>query len=184
MSAEASPQDPIISLVVAMGENRAIGLGGDLPWRLRSDMKFFRTVTMGKPVLMGRRTFLSLPRVLDGRLNIVLTRDEGFEAPAPVVVAPNLDKGLDAAREWCTQTGAPEIMIIGGEGVFAEALPQAGRIYLTEVHASPRADTWFPDFDSAAWHEVYRGAQKAGARDDHDFSIVVLERGAASSSSP
>jgi dihydrofolate reductase len=175
VSEEASPRDPTIGLVVAMGENRAIGRGGDLPWHLRSDMKFFRKVTMGKPVIMGRRTFKSLPRVLDGRLNIVLTRDDGFVAPS-AIMAHSLEEGLEAARASCARTGADEIMVIGGEDVFREVLPRAGRIYLTEVHASPDADTWFPELDESQWREVSREAHEAGPHDDHAFSFVVLER--------
>lgn len=174
MSDDAS-RHSTIALVVAMGENRAIGRGGDLPWHLRSDMKFFRKVTMGKPVIMGRRTFKSLPRVLDGRLNIVLTRDDGFVAPS-AVMAHSLEEGLEAARASCVRTGADEIMIIGGEDVFREVLPQADRIYLTEVQASPDADTWFPKLDQSQWREVFREAHEAGPQDDHAFSFVVLER--------
>ena len=144
-----------------MGENGAIGRGGDLPWHLRSDMRYFREITMGKPVIMGRRTFKSLPRVLDGRLNIVLTRDRGFVAP-DAVMAHSLEEGLDAARASAKRTGADEIMIIGGEDVFREVLPQADRIYLTEVHAAPDADTWFPDLDASEWREVSREAHAAG----------------------
>ncbi|HML92525.1 dihydrofolate reductase [Methyloceanibacter sp.] len=176
MTGDLEPAAPAVALVVAMGENRAIGLDGGLPWHLRSDMKFFRKVTMGKPVIMGRLTFESLPRVLDGRLNIVMTRN-GQVAPAPgIVVAPNLAGALETAREWAKEQGADEIAIIGGEAVFAEALPKADRIYLTEVHASPEADTWFPALDPSAWVEVCREAHTAGPHDDHDFSIVVLER--------
>jgi len=178
---EATPQAPVIALVVAMGENRAIGRGGDLPWHLRSDMKFFRRVTMGKPVIMGRRTFKSLPRVLDGRLNIVLTRDSGFVAP-DAVMAGSLEEGLRAARDSCARTGAEEIMIIGGEDVFREVLPQVGRIYLTEVHASPEADTWFPELEAGQWREMFRERHEAGPKDDHAFSFVVLERVSAPSS--
>ena len=173
--------EPIIALVVAMGENRAIGHGGDLPWHLRSDMRFFRKVTMGKPILMGRRTFKSLPRVLDGRLNIVLTRDRGFVAP-DAVMAYSLEEGLKAARASAARTGAREIMIIGGEDVFREVLPQTGRIYLTEVHASPDADTWFPQLPTNEWREVSREWHEAGPKDDHAFSFVVLERTATPSS--
>jgi len=171
---------PVIALVVAMGENRAIGRGGDLPWHLRSDMKFFRAVTMGKPVIMGRRTFKSLPRVLDGRLNIVLTRDNGFVAP-DAVMAHSLEEGLQAARDSAGRTGADEIMIIGGEDVFREVLPQVGRIYLSEVHAMPEADTWFPALDENEWREVSRERHEAGPKDDHAFSFVVLDRVAKSS---
>ena len=135
--------EPIIALVVAMGDNGAIGKGGGLPWRLSSDMRYFRKVTMGKPILMGRRTYDSLPRVLDGRLNIVLTRDTAFPAPG-AVVAHDLEQALDVARREAKRTGAGEIMVIGGAEVFRAILPQADRIYLTEVKASPDADTWFP----------------------------------------
>lgn len=168
-------RSPAIALVVAMGENRAIGIGGGLPWRLRSDMKFFRSVTMGKPVVMGRLTFESLPRVLDGRLNIVMSRNGNVAGPG-VVVVPDLAAALDEARLWAAKEGADEIAVIGGEAVFAEVLPQADRIYLTEVHASPEADTWFPELDPGEWREVAREAYQAGPQDDHDFSIVILER--------
>ena len=170
-----APAEPIIAVVVAMGENRAIGRGGRLPWHLRSDMRYFREITMGRPVLMGRRTFRSLPRVLDGRLNIVLTRDRGFVAP-DAVMAHSLEEGLAAARASAKRTGAEEMMIIGGEDVFLEVLPQAGRIYLTEVHASPDADTWFPALDMSTWREVSREAHAAGPKDDHPYSFIVLER--------
>jgi dihydrofolate reductase len=168
-------KQPIIALVVAMGRNRAIGKGGGLPWRLSSDMRYFRKVTMGKPIVMGRRTFSSLPRVLDGRLNIVLTRNPSFEAPG-VVVADNLEQALDVARREARRTGVDEIMVIGGEEIFREVLPQAGRIYLTEVKAAPDADTWFPEHDASEWREVSREDHAPGPKDDHAFSFVVLER--------
>jgi len=175
VSEEARPQGPVIALVVAMGENRAIGHGGDLPWRLHSDMRYFRKITMGKPVIMGRRTFKSLPRVLDGRLNIVLTRKPAFE-PSGAIMAYNLEEALDVARKAAAKAGVDEIMVMGGEDVFRAVLPQAGRIYLTEVHAAPHADTWFPDLDMRQWREVSREPHEAGPKDDHAFSFVVLER--------
>jgi dihydrofolate reductase len=167
--------DPIVALVVAMGENRAIGRGGDLPWHLRSDMRYFRKVTMGKPIIMGRLTFASLGRALDGRLNVVLTRNAAFEAPG-AVMAYNLEEALDVARKAAAKAGVGEIMVIGGEDVFRAVLPLASRIYLTEVHASPHADTWFPALDRREWRETSREAHKAGPNDDHDFSFVVLDR--------
>lgn len=178
MSPDKRGEKPVIALVVAIAENGAIGRGGELPWRLSSDMRYFRKVTMGKPVIMGRRTFKSLPRVLDGRLNVVLTRDPGFVA-ADAIMAHSLKEGLSAARASAERTGADEIMVIGGEDVFREVLPQAHRIYLTEVHASPEADTWFPDFDKREWREVSREKHEAGPRDEHAFSFVVLERRAS-----
>jgi dihydrofolate reductase len=166
---------PIVALVVAMGENRAIGRGGDLPWHLHSDMRYFRKVTMGKPIIMGRLTFKSLGRALDGRINIVLTRDRDFTAPG-AVMACSLAEGMDVARRAAASAGVDEIMVMGGEDVFREVLPQASRIYLTEVHAAPDADTWFPELDLSGWREVSREAHEAGPRDDHDFSFVVLDR--------
>jgi dihydrofolate reductase len=167
--------DPVIALVVAMGDNRAIGRGGDLPWRLSSDMRYFRKITMGKPIVMGRLTYMSLPRVLDGRLNIVLTRNAAFAAPG-AVMAYNLEEALDVARREAMRTGVDEIMVIGGADVFGALLPQAGRIYLTEVKAAPDADTWFPELDRGEWREVSREDHPPGPRDDHAFSFVVLER--------
>jgi dihydrofolate reductase len=167
--------EPIVALVVAKAENGAIGRGGNLPWHLRSDMRYFRSITMGKPIVMGRRTFGSLPRVLDGRRNIVLTRNAAFEAPG-AIMAYNLEEALDVARKEAAKAGVDEIMIIGGEDVFREVLPQADRIYLTEVHATPHADTWFPKLDPSEWREVSREQRQAGPNDDHDFSFVVLNR--------
>jgi dihydrofolate reductase len=168
-------KSPIVALVVAMGENRAIGKDGDLPWRLSSDMRYFRKVTLGKPIVMGRRTFESLGRVLDRRLNIILTRDRDF-AVEGAVVAHSLSEALDIAGNEAKRAGVGEIMVIGGEELFREVLPQAARIYLTEVHAAPEADTWFPEFDRRKWREVSREAHEASPKDDHDFSFVVLER--------
>ncbi len=166
---------PIVALVVARAENRAIGRGGDLPWHLHSDMRYFRKVTMGKPIVMGRLTHRSLGRVLDGRVNIVLTRNAAFEVPG-AVMAYSLEEALDVARKEAGKAGVDEIMVIGGEDVFRAVLPQASRIYLTEVHASPEADTWFPELDLSEWREVSREAHAAGVKDDHDFSFVVLDR--------
>ena len=174
-AASGGEQAPIVALVVAMGENRAIGKGGALPWHIRSDMRYFRKITMGKPIVMGRLTFASLGRVLDGRVNVVLTRNAAFEVPG-AVMAYNLEEALDVARKEAAKAGVDEIMVIGGEDVFRAVLPQAGRIYLTEVHASPHADTWFPELNGDEWREVSREAHQAGPKDDHAFSFVVLER--------
>jgi dihydrofolate reductase len=170
--------EPVIALVVAIGENGAIGRGGDLPWRLSTDLRYFRKVTLHKPIVMGRRTFESFGRPLDGRLNIVLTRNAAFDAPG-TVPAYSLDEALDVARKEAKRTGAGEIMIIGGDDVFREVLPQASRIYLTEVHASPEADTWFA-FDRSQWREVSRERHEQGPKDEHPFSFVVLERTSSS----
>jgi dihydrofolate reductase len=157
-----SKPGPVIALVVAIGENGAIGRGGDLPWKLSTDLRYFRNVTLRKPIIMGRRTFESFPRALDQRLNIVLSRDPAYLAPGAIVV-PSLDAALE------------EIMIVGGDDVFREVLPKASRIYLTEVHASPDADVWFT-LDRKQWREISRERHEPGPKDDHAFSFVVLER--------
>jgi dihydrofolate reductase len=177
VSREARPEgrDPIIALVVARGENGAIGVGGDLPWRLSTDLKQFRKVTLGKPVIMGRRTFMSLPRALDGRLNIVLTRNAGFVAPG-AVMAYNLEEAMDVARKAAAKAGVEEIMVIGGDDVFRAVMPLAKRIYLTEVHASPHADTWLKDFNLKDWRELSRERHEPGPKDEYPFSFLVLER--------
>ena len=155
--------DPIIALVVARAENGAIGIGGELPWRLSTDLKQFRKVTLGKPIIMGRRTFQSLPRVLDRRLNIVLSREPGFIAPG-AIVAGSLEEGLAHARRAAQEAGVEEIMVIGGDAVFRAAMPLAQRIYLTEVHATPDADTWFKDVNSEGLARALPREARAGAK--------------------
>jgi dihydrofolate reductase len=168
-------RNPIIALVVARAENGAIGIGGDLPWLLSTDLKQFRKVTLGKPIIMGRRTFQSLPRVLDHRLNIVLSRERGFVAPG-AIVGGSLEEGLAHARRAAKEAGVDEIMVIGGDDVFRAAMPLAERIYLTEVHASPKADTWLKDFNLKDWRELFRERHEPGPKDQYPFSFVLLER--------
>jgi dihydrofolate reductase len=173
--ATSAPRDPIIALVVARGENGAIGVGGDLPWRLSTDLKQFRKVTLGKPIIMGRRTFQSLPRVLDHRVNIVLSRDPGLVAP-DAIVATSFEEGLEHARRVAKDAQVDEIMVIGGDDVFRAVMPLAKRIYLTEVHATPHADTWLLDFNLQDWREVSRERHEPGPKDEYPFSFVLLER--------
>ena len=173
--ATAAAREPIIALVVARAENGAIGIGGELPWRLSTDLKQFRKVTLGKPVLMGRRTYQSLPRVLDHRLNIVLSRERGFVAPG-AIVAGSLEEGLAHARRAAKEAGVGEIMVIGGDDVFRAIMPLAKRIYLTVVHARPHADTWLKDFNLRNWHEISRERHEPGPNDQYPFSFVLLER--------
>lgn len=177
MSGETRPtsREPLIALVVARAENGAIGIGGELPWRLSTDLKQFRKVTLGKPIIMGRRTFQSLPRVLDHRLNIVLSRDPGLVAPGAIVVG-SLEEGLAHARRAAKEAGVDEIMVIGGDELFRAVMPLAKRIYLTEVHATPDADTWFKDFNLKDWRELSRERYEPGPNDKFPFSFVLLER--------
>ena len=161
---------------VARGANGVIGRGGALPWRLKSDLALFRQLTMFKPIIMGRRTWDSLPRKpLPGRVNIVLSRDGSF-APAQALVCEDFSEAVQIGREQAEEDGAEEVCVIGGAALFEIALPRARRIYLTEVEASPEGDVFFPAFDEAGWTEVRREAHPAGPDDDHPFVFRVLER--------
>ena len=168
---------PIIALgPVARSKNGVIGRAGDLPWRLKSDLQIFKQVTLFKPVIMGRKTWDSLPkRPLPGRLNVVLSRDGSFD-PKGAVVCESLDEALQIAREQAAEDGAEEVCVIGGASLFAEALPRARRLYLTEVDAVVEGDTYMPPFDETEWREVRREAHPAGPDDDYAFVFRVLER--------
>lgn len=165
----------IISLVVAVADNGVIGRDGTLPWRISSDLKTFRRLTMGKPLIMGRRTFQSLKKPLDGRDNIVVTRDAGFR-PEGAIVAADFDAALAIARQCAKKRGVDEIAVIGGTSVFAEALPIADRMYKTEVHGSPAGDAYFPTVDWGAWREVAREALPSGPNDDFPATLIELRR--------
>lgn len=175
---------PHLALVVARARNGVIGRDGDLPWRLRSDLQRFKAVTMGKPCIMGRKTWDSLPlKPLPGRLNLVLSKDESFEARG-AVVCTTLDEAVEIAREQAMDDGVDEVCVIGGAGLFAAALPRAKRLYLTEVEAAPEGDVRFPPFDESAWVEVSSEAVPAGEKDDHAFVFRVLERRRAGRETP
>jgi dihydrofolate reductase len=158
-----------LSLVVAMARNGVIGRDGGLPWQLPADLKRFRAITMGKPIVMGRRTHESIGRALPGRRNIVLSREPTYQA-ADCEVFVSLDAALAAL------SSEAEVMIIGGAVLYAEALPRAARLYLTEVDAELAGDVHFPDFDPAAWHELERDAHGSDASHRYRYSFVVLER--------
>jgi dihydrofolate reductase len=161
---------------VARGTNGVIGSSGGLPWRLKSDLARFRELTLGKPVIMGRKTWESLPRrPLPGRVNIVLSRDGSFQ-PASALVCENFSQALQIAREQAAEDGAAEVCVIGGAALFQIALTRARRIYLTEVNANPDGDVAFPPFDEADWIEVRREPHPAGPDDDHAYVFRVLER--------
>lgn len=159
----------MISLIVATGERGEIGRGNALPWRLPADLRWFRRQTLGKPLLMGRRTHDSIGRPLPGRCNIVLSRDRGYRAPGCTVVG-GVDEALAAAG------GVPEVMVIGGASLYALTLPRAARIYLTRVHGRFEADTFFPPLDPSAWRERERSDFAPDARNPHAYSFVILER--------
>ncbi|WP_339913895.1 dihydrofolate reductase [uncultured Brevundimonas sp.] len=171
---------PTLALVVARGRNGVIGRDGDLPWKLRSDLQRFKAITVGKPCIMGRNTWESLPlRPLPGRLNIVLTRDEGYEADGKsrgALVCTTLDEALDIAREHGAEDEVDEICVIGGTALFAATLGRARTLYITEVEAEPVGDALFPPFDESAFEEVTSERHEPGEKDDHAFTFRVLKR--------
>jgi len=164
-----------IVLVAAIGENNVIGRDGQLPWRLKSDLKHFRELTIGKPVIMGRKTYVSIGKPLKDRTNIVLTSDLGLVAPG-TVLATSLDAALGYAQRDAERREVDEIMIIGGSDVFATMMPQADRLEITHVHASPEGDAVFPPIDQDVWRKVFYAAHKAGPDDDADFACVTYLR--------
>ncbi len=159
----------LITIIAAMDRNRLIGDGDQLPWRLPADMRRFRALTMGKPIIMGRRTHESIGSALPGRKNIVLSRDPAFESPGCVVVGD-----LDAALS--IYTDADELMVIGGAQLYAEAIPRTHRMHLTLLDGSFSGDTWFPDYDPRQWREISREDHPADADSPCTFSFVDLER--------
>ena len=164
-----------IALFVAIADNGVIGRDGGLPWRLSSDLKQFRRLTMGKPLIMGRKTFASLGKPLDGRDNIVVTRDQGFEAQG-VIVVHSLDGAVSRARECAAGRGVHEIVVMGGAAIYREALAIADRIYLTRVNAAVPGDVRFPPMDWSKWRTVSCESYEKGPKDDFDFTFSVLER--------
>ena len=167
---------PRIAFVVAASRNGIIGRQGKLPWRLSSDLKFFKTITMGKPLVMGRKTWESLPkRPLPGRDNIVITHQRGYKAPGATVVA-DPQVALSKAEMFARRAGSDEIAVIGGGEIFSVLMSRADRIYLTEVDLEVEGDTFLPQLDPMHWREVAREKFSRGERDEADFVIRTLDR--------
>lgn len=158
-----------LSLIAAMSDNRVIGRDNRLPWHLPADLARFKRLTMGKPIVMGRLTWESLPGLLPHRTHIVVTRDADYAAEG-ALVAGSIDGALRLAAD------ADEIMVVGGANLYAQTLPRATRLYLTLVHAEVAGDTCFPAFDEADWREVSREAHAADERNPYAYSFVMLER--------
>jgi dihydrofolate reductase len=167
--------DPEIVFVVAVAENHAIGRDNAMPWHLGSDLKRFKAMTLNRPVVMGRKTFLSIGRPLPGRTNIVVTRDADFRADG-IVVARSLEAAYDIAVGDALRRSVTEIMVIGGADIFAQWLPRADRLEITEVHDRPEADTFFAAVDPAQWTETARVRHDRADRDTADFSYVTYRR--------
>jgi dihydrofolate reductase len=166
---------PEIVFVLAVAENGVIGRNNEIPWRLKADMLRFKAMTLGKPVVMGRKTFLSMKRPLPGRTNIVMTRDKSFSAPG-AVVATSLAAALDVARGDALRRMVSEIAVIGGADIYAQWLDRADRLEITEVHAQPEGDTRFAAPDPAIWQEAARERHPAAAGDSADYSYVTFRR--------
>ncbi|MBP5857333.1 dihydrofolate reductase [Marivibrio halodurans] len=175
MTHDASLEHPV-ALVVAVADNGVIGADGGLPWRLPEDLKYFKAVTMGKPIVMGRKTWDSLPRrPLPGRPNLVVTRQRDFMAEGAEIFT-DIDAALARADAHASAAGLddPEISVIGGAEIFRMTLPRAERLYLTEVHAHPEGDAFFPDFDRNAWRETARDDRPAaGDNPAHSFTRLA-----------
>jgi dihydrofolate reductase len=164
-----------VALVVAVARNGVIGADGGLAWRISDDLKWFKKVTMGKPVVMGRKTFQSIGRALPGRDNIIITRSADFSADG-VVVARSIDAALALARKCAERSAADEISVIGGGEIYVQTLPLADRIYLTRVDVEVEGDVVFPEIDSRQWSEHPQGACEKNQRNQHDCEFFILDR--------
>jgi len=158
-----------LAIIVATDEQGLIGKDNDLPWKLSADLQYFRRVTMGKPLIMGRNTHESIGCALPGRKNIIVTKNNDYYVNGCVVVH-SVNDALNACET------AEEVMVMGGASLYQQLLPQADRLYLTHVHASLEGDTWFPDWQPSEWCEISREDHLADDKNDHDYSFIVLDR--------
>ena len=165
-----------LSLAWAMAQNRVIGRNNNLPWYLPEDLKYFKRITMGKPIIMGRKTFESIGKALPGRANIVVTRNPEYSADG-IKVVTSLEAAQSLSESILAIDGMEEAMVIGGAEIYSQALPFADRLYLTEVHAEVEGDTYFPEFDRSAWQEIARQDYAAEEPNPYDYSFIVLEPG-------
>lgn len=164
-----------LSLIWAMAENRVIGRDNSLPWRLPGDMRHFMRVTMGKPVLMGRKTFESMKAPLPGRTNIVVTRDQTWQRDS-VQVVHSLAEGLELAEQQALIDGQEELMVIGGADIYALALPEADRLYVTHVHDRPEGDVLFPEVDLSTWRCLSSERFEADDKHSSAYTVALYER--------
>jgi len=160
---------PNLSIIAALADNRVIGIDNRLPWHLPADLRHFKRLTLGKPIIMGRRTWESLPGLLPGRLHVIVTRNPDYCAEGAEVV-----HSLEEAIERFAGVG--ELMLVGGANLYAQALPMVSRMYLTQVHTSPEGDAFFPDFDRTQWREVERVEGLCDERNTIPHTFVTLQR--------
>lgn len=164
-----------ISMIAAVAKNGVIGLNNKMPWHISGDLKYFKAKTMGKPMIMGRNTFESMGK-LPGRTSIVITRNANYKAGEGVIVVATLNEAITFANKIAIRDEQDEIMIVGGAQIYTLALPQADRLYLTEVDIEPTGDAFFPEFDRTQWAETSREVRAASSKDESDYVFVALNR--------
>lgn len=158
-----------LSIIAAMAHNRVIGRDNRLPWRLPADLQYFKRITMGKPMIMGRKTWASLPGLLPGRRHIVVTRDQHYQAEGAEVVH-SLEQAIAQAGD------VQEIMLVGGANLYSQAITLASRMYLTQIDAVVQGDAWFPEFDRRQWQEVSRDAHSEDEENQYPYAFTLLQR--------
>jgi dihydrofolate reductase len=164
-----------VAMIAAIGENHVIGADGEIPWRLPTDFAHFKRTTLGKPLIMGRKTFESIGKPLPGRTNIVVTRQPGY-TPEGVLVCHSLTEALECAQAIAAKDGADEVMIGGGAQIYVEAMPVADRLYVTHVATAPKGDAMFPPIDPAEWEVTRRHDIVRTERDSADFTVLTYVR--------
>lgn len=164
-----------LSMIVATAQNRVIGRDNALPWYLPNDLKYFKQTTLGKPVIMGRKTYESIGKPLPGRTNIVITRQTDYQ-PEGVKVVHSVAEARDLAESVCLIDGQEEAMIMGGAEIYTLALSDADRLYLTEVHADVEGDAYFPEYDKTEWQEISREDFSAEGPNPYNYSFVVYDK--------
>tara|TARA_Y100000588_G_scaffold169152_1_gene182911 strand:+ start:213 stop:728 length:516 start_codon:yes stop_codon:yes gene_type:complete len=165
----------LLSIIVAIADNGVIGRNNSLPWTLPGDLIHFKEITMGKPIIMGRKTFESIGNPLPGRKNIVITRNRKFSSKG-VTIVHDLAVAIESGYSVALENGVGEVMIIGGANIYIKALPLANRLYVTEVHSDIEGDVTFPKFNQAEWSEVSRHYQVAGPKETCNYSFVLYDR--------
>lgn len=169
----------MLSMIIAAAENRVMGKDNQMPWHLPNDLQYFKRSTMGKPMIMGRKTYESLGKPLPGRPHIIITRQTNYQAPnanEQVQVVTNLADAIIAAQALVADTEEQEVMVIGGAEICSLAFPQTERLYLTQVHAEVDGDVYFPEFNPNEWREVSREDYQASDNNPYDYSFIVFER--------
>jgi len=164
-----------VALIVAVAENQVIGNKNTLPWNIRSELRHFRTTTLGKPIIMGRKTFESIGKPLPERSNIIVTSDKNYSA-AGITVAHSLEEAIELGKKIAADEGADEVIIAGGANIYAQAISMVDRLYITRVHISPEGDAKFPKFNKDQWHEVKSEFHNAQGGETSDYTIKIYDR--------